>query len=88
MGYQYKPGDRVRVIDCFEEGHDYKMLSQDFGVVVKKSFKARKPFEGKTVTIMGYVFDRYVIEEAPNNILWTDDMFLGLANLFSCKSLL
>ncbi len=88
MGYQYKPGDRVRVIDCFEEGHDYKMLSQDFGVVVKRSFKARKPFEGKTVTIMGYVFDRYVIEEAPNNILWTDDMFLGLANLFSCKSLL
>lgn len=88
MGYQYKPGDRVRVIDCFEEGHNYKMLSQDFGVVVKRSFKARKPFEGKTVTIMGYVFDRYVIEEAPNNILWTDDMFLGLANLFSCKSLL
>lgn len=88
MGYQYKPGDTVRVIDCFEEGHNYKMLSQDFGVVVKRSFKARKPFEGKTVTIMGYVFDRYVIEEAPNNILWTDDMFLGLANLFSCKSLL
>lgn len=88
MGYQYKPGDRVRVIDCFEEGHAYKMLSQDFGVVVKKSFKARKPFEGKTVTVIGYVFNRYVIEEAQNNILWTDEMFLGLANSLSCKSLL
>lgn len=75
------------MIDCFEEGHDYKMLSQDFGVVVK-NFKARKPFEGKTVTIIGYVFNRYVIEEAQNNILWTDEMFLGLANPLSCKSLL
>lgn len=88
MGYQYKPGDRVRVIDCFEEYHNYKMLSQDFGVVVKKSFKARKPFEGKTVTVIGYVLNRYVIEEAPRSILWTDEMFLGLANQLSCKSLL
>ena len=88
MGFKYKPGDRVRVIDCFEEDHNYKMLSQDFGVVVKRSFKARKPFEKKIVTINGYVFDRYVIEEAPNNILWTDEMFLGLANPLYCKSLL
>ena len=88
MEYQYKPGDRVRVIDCFEKGHNYKMQSKDFGVIVKKSFKARKPFEGKTVTVIECVFNRYVIEEAPYNILWTDEMFLGLANPLSCKSLL
>lgn len=88
MGYQYKPGDRVRVIDCFEEGHDYRMRSQDCGVIVKRTFKAREPFEGKIVTIAGYVFHRYIIEETPNNVLWTDEMFTGRERSLSCKSLL
>jgi hypothetical protein len=88
MGYQYKPGDRVRVIDCFEEGHDYRMQSQDCGVIVKRTFKAREPFKGKIVTIAGYVFRRYIIEETPNNVLWTDEMFTGRERSLSCKSLL
>lgn len=88
MGYQYKPGDRVRVIDCFEEGHDYRMRYQDCGVIVKRTFKTREPFKGKIVTIAGYVFHRYIIEETSNNVLWTDEMFSGLAKPFSCQSLL
>ena len=88
MGYQYKPSDRVRVIDCFEEGHDYRMQSQDCGVIVKRTFKTREPFKGKIVTIAGYAFHRYIIEETPNNVLWTDEMFTGRERSLSCKSLL
>lgn len=53
MGYQYKPGDRVRVIDCFEEYHNYKMLSQDFGVVVKNLLKQENLLRGKLLRSLG-----------------------------------
>lgn len=88
MRYEYKPGDRVRVIDCFEEGHNYRMRYQDCGVIVKRTFKTREPFKGKIVTIDGYAFHRYVIKEISHEILWTDDMFVGRERSLSCKSLL
>ena len=52
------------------------------------SLPTRRRFAGKVVTISGYRLDGYMIEESDKNIIWSDDMFIGLANPFMCRSLL
>lgn len=91
MGYYYKPGDRVRVVDSIKCGYKYFMRS---GPEVYEAFQAvgytyedRKPIFGKTVTISGYYMNKYLIEELPDTV-WTDEMFAGFAKPFLCKSLL
>ena len=91
MGYHYKPGDRVCVIDSIKCGYKYFMRS---GPEANEAFQAvgytyedRKPIFGKTVTIRGYYMNKYLIEELPGTV-WTDEMFAGFSKPFSCKSLL
>ena len=90
MEYRYKPGDRVVVIDGIQEGEYYHMNSgadypQDITICVSEStIRTRKALEGTVVTILEYCRNRYVIKETDKKILWTDDMFIGLANEKEC----
>ena len=90
MDYLYKPGDRVVVINGIQEGIDYHMRSGSrfqLGNVIcvnEGSIRARKALEGTVVTILEYCRNRYVIKETEQKILWTDDMFVGLANEKEC----
>lgn len=52
------------------------------------SLPTRKQLAGKIVTISGHRLDGYTIEESDKNTIWSDDMFVGLANPFTCRSLL
>lgn len=90
MDYRYKPGDRVVVINGIQEGKDYYMRSgsryppSNVICVSEASIRARKALEGTVVTILEYCCNRYVIKETDRKFLWTDDMFVGLANETEC----
>lgn len=86
MDYLYKPGDRVVVINEIREREEYYMRSgSPFPICVSEStIRARKALEGTVVTILEYCRNRYIIKETDQKILWTDDMFVGLANETEC----
>lgn len=90
MDYRYKPGDRVVVINEIQEGKNYYMRSGSWYppsnviCVSEASIRARKALEGTVVTILEYCRNRYVIKETNRKFLWTDDMFVGLANETEC----
>lgn len=88
---RYTVGDKVRLIDNFEQGRIYYMrgLSNRPGVsvTIKWSLEERKKLAGKIVTI-AEVGEYYRIEEDSHYKIWTDDMFVGMANPFTCRSLL
>lgn len=90
MEYRYKPGDRVVVINEIRENGDYYMRSgsqrplANVICVNESTIRARKALEGTVVTILEYCRNRYIIKETNQKILWTDDMFVGLANEKEC----
>lgn len=90
MDYRYKPGDRVVVINGIQKSGNYYMRSgSQFPLanvicVSESTIRARKALEGTVVTILEYCRNRYIIKEADRKILWTDDMFVGLANETEC----
>lgn len=93
MNYKYKPGDRVRVqAKAFCEGERYHMLSgpladkfsENVLTIREKTVFRRNNLTNKVVTIERYFFSRYTIKECENIVLWTDDMFVGLANEKEC----
>lgn len=90
MEYRYKPGDRVVVINGIQESADYYMRSgslyphRNVICVSESTIRTRKALEGTVVTILEYCRNRYVIKETDKKILWTDDMFIGLANENEC----
>lgn len=88
MDYKYKPGDRVRVIDKFEPGGNHYMSSGKCILTIGVSLPTRKRLAGKVVTISGYRLDGYTIEESSKDTIWSDDMFVGMINHFTCRSLL
>lgn len=93
MDYLYKPGDKVRVIDHFEQGKFYRMNSgpdAGNGTTVHWSYKYRQELAGKIVTIGDYDdLDRYTVKESDHYMIWSDEMFVGLVNKpFMCNNLL
>lgn len=88
---RYKVGDKVRMIDKFVQDEIYYMRSQDNkareSVTIKWSLNERMKLAGKIVTI-SEVGDYYQIEEDNHRKNWTDDMFVGTAKCFVCRSLL
>lgn len=90
MDYRYKPGDRVVVINGIQENKGYYMrsggsfLSHNVIYASEASIRTRKALEGTVVTILEYFHNRYVIKETEQKILWSDDMFVGLANESEC----
>ena len=88
---RYKVGDKVRMIDKFVQDEIYYMRSQDNkareSVTIKWSLNERMKLAGKIVTI-SEVGDYYRIEEDNHRKNWTDDMFVGTAKCFICRSLL
>ena len=94
MDYRYKPGDRVVVINEIRENEKYYMRSGSEYPLVnaicvnESTIRARKALEGTVVTILECCRNRYVIKETNRKFLWTDDMFVGLANSLTCRSLL
>lgn len=88
---RYKVGDKVRMIDNFVQGGLYYMrgLSNKpgYSVTIKWSLEERMKLAGKIVTI-SEVGDYYRIEEDNHRKNWTDDMFVGTAKCFICRSLL
>lgn len=88
---RYKVGDKVRMIDKFVQDEVYYMRDQNnnagYSVTIKWSLAERMKLAGKIVTISeagGY----YRIEEDEHRKNWTDDMFVGTAKCFVCRSLL
>lgn len=88
---RYKVGDKVRMIDNFEQGKIYYMrgLSNKpgYSLTIKWSLNERMELAGKIVTI-SEVGEYYRIEEDGHCKHWTDDMFVGAAKCFICRSLL
>lgn len=88
---RYKVGDKVRMIDKFVQDEIYYMRSQDnkagYSLTIKWSLNERMKFAGKIVTI-SEVGEYYRIEEDDRRKHWTDDMFVGTAKCFVCRSLL
>ena len=90
MDYRYKPGDRVVVINEIRESEEYYMRygsgypPANAICVSESTIRTRKALEGTVVTILEYCRNRYVIKETDRKFLWTDDMFVGLANESEC----
>lgn len=88
---RYKVGDKVRMIDKFVQDGIYYMrgLSNRPGpsVTIKWSLQDRMRLAGKIVTI-SEAGEYYRIEEDGRRKNWTDDMFVGMAKCFICRSLL
>lgn len=88
---RYKVGDKVRIIDNFVQDGVYYMrgLSNKpgYSLTIKWSLNERMKFAGKIVTI-SEVGEYYRIEEDNYRKHWTDDMFVGAAKCFVCRSLL
>ena len=76
------------MIDKFEPGKNHYMSSGKSILTIGVSLPTRKRLAGKVVTISGYRLNGYTIEESDKNTIWSDDMFVGLANPFTCRSLL
>ena len=64
------------------------MASEKCILTIGVSLPIRKRLAGKVVTILGYRLGGYMIEESDENTIWSDDMFVGLANSLTCRSLL
>lgn len=88
---RYKVGDKVRVIDNFMQYGNYFMRDRSnkpgYAITVKWSLEERMKLAGKIVTI-AEVGEYYRIEEDDHRKHWADDMFVGMANPFTCRSLL
>ena len=88
---RYKVGDKVRMIDKFVQDGIYYMrgLSNRPGpsVTIKWSLQDRMRLAGKIVTI-SEAGEYYRIEEDGRRKNWTEDMFVGMAKCFICRSLL
>lgn len=88
---RYKVGDKVRLIDNFVQFESYYMRDQNnnpgYSITIKWSLEDRMKLAGKIVTI-AEVEGYYRIEEDEKRAHWTDDMFVGTANHFTCRSLL
>ena len=84
MNYKYKHGDRVRVIDKFESRKAHYMSSGECILIIGASLPTRKRLAGKIVTISDYKQNGYLIEESDRYTIWSDDMFVGLANESEC----
>lgn len=93
MNYKYRPGDQVQVqANAFYKDDRYHMLSgpltdklaKNTVTISERTIDIRNSLLGKIVTIEGYALSRYVIKECNKNVLWTDDMFVGLANETEC----
>lgn len=88
---RYKVGDKVRMIDNFVQDKTYYMRYQNnepgVSVTIKWSLGERMKLAGKIVTI-SEVGEYYRIEEDGRRKNWTDDMFVGTAKCFICRSLL
>ncbi len=88
---RYKVGDKVRMIDKFVQDGIYYMrgLSNRPGpsVTIKWSLQDRMRLAGKIVTI-SEAGEYYRIEEDGRRENWADDMFVGMAKCFICRSLL
>lgn len=93
MDWRYKPGDKV-IVARIIQGKDYYMHSgpnmnyswqNGYGITITSStIGQRKDLEGEAVTIKNHYHNRYLIDEVNGRILWTDDMFLGLADDGEC----
>lgn len=88
---RYKVGDKVRLIDNFVLYKEYFMRDRynnpGYTITVKWSLEDRMKLAGKIVTI-SQVGDFYLIKEDENRRHWSDDMFVGAAKCFVCRSLL
>lgn len=88
---RYKVGDKVRLIDNFVQYEEYHMRDRNnnpgYTITVKWTLEERMKLAGKIVTI-SQVGDYYLIKEDENRRLWSDDMFVGTAKCFVCRSLL
>ena len=88
---RYKVGDKVRMIDNFVQDETYYMRYQNnepgVSVTIKWSLKERMKLAGKIVTI-SEVGPYYQIKEDDHHKNWSDDMFVGTAKGFVCRSLL
>ena len=88
---RYKVGDKVRLIDNFVQYEEYYMRDRNnnpgYTITVKWSLEERMKLAGKSVTI-SEVGEYYRIEEDDHRKHWTDDMFVVMANPFTCRSLL
>lgn len=88
---RYKVGDKVRLIDNFVRYKEYYMRDRNNNpghtITVIWSLEERMKLAGKIVTI-AKVGEYYRIEEDNRSKHWTDDMFVGTANPFTCRSLL
>lgn len=93
MDFKYKPGDQVQVqANAFYKDDKYHMssgpltdkLAENTVTISERTIDIRNSLLGKIVTIEGYAFNRYVIKECRHTVLWTDDMFIGLANENEC----
>lgn len=58
-----------------------------YTITVKWTLEERMKLAGKIVTI-SQVGDYYLIKEDENRRHWSDDMFVGTAKCFVCRSLL
>ena len=88
---RYKVGDKVRLIDNFVLYKEYFMRDRSnnpgYTITVKWTLEERMKLAGKIVTI-SQVGDYYLIKEDENRRHWSDDMFVGTAKCFVCRSLL
>lgn len=88
---RYKVGDKVRIIDKFVQHENYHMRYQDNKtgafITIRWSLEERMKLAEKIVTI-SEVGEYYRIEEDDRRKHWSDDMFVGTAKCFVCRSLL
>lgn len=80
--YRYKIGDKVLVKkDLHEAGFDgaYKMRSGPSAGGWRSCKDRQIAFAGKVVTISHHHNGGYHINEAPKDVWFVDDMFVGLA---------
>ena len=88
---RYKVWDKVRLIDNFVQYEEYHMRDRNnntgYTITVKWTLEERMKLAGKIVTI-SQVGDYYLIKEDENRRHWSDDMFVGTAKCFVCRSLL
>ena len=81
--YRYKIGDKVLVKNDLHEaltyGDSYKMRSGPRAGGWASCTKRHLSFAGAIVTIKSYKTGGYHIAEALFSVLWTEDIFFGLA---------
>lgn len=89
MACRYHPGDKVMIRPDLNRNGTYRMTSgaskgvEGYFVIPAMERQAGKVFTIKDIAAMesGYHFEEI-------GFGWTDDMFVGLANSITCRSLL